>query len=214
MKEMTQREREASSNYLNRDLSWIEFNWRVLEEAQDADTPLLERMKFLSIVSSNLDEFMSVRVAGIKDQIKAGYLKKDFTGYTPAGLFKRVMKRSAKMVAEQYKTYRDISRQLAKEGIMFTDYEDLNLTQRKAMDEYYHEIIFPVLTPMAVDQSRPFPLVHTQALYLAVVLMKEGKTPRVSRILPLFRFRRICLAALRCPSAPTARSMSSSCWKI
>lgn len=177
MKEMTPREREASSNYLNRDLSWIEFNWRVLEEAQDPETPLLERMKFLSIVSSNLDEFMSVRVAGVKDQIKAGYIKKDFTGYTPAGLFKRIMKRSSKMVADQYKTFRDISRQLTKEGIIFTDYEDLNLTQRKAMDEYYHEIIFPVLTPMAVDQSRPFPLVHTQALYLAVVLMKEGDDP-------------------------------------
>jgi polyphosphate kinase len=171
------REREASSNYINRDLSWLEFNWRVLEEAQDAETPLLERAKFLSIVSSNLDEFMSVRVAGIKDQIKAGYIKKDFTGYTPAGLFKRIMKRAAKMVAEQYKSYRDVSRQLAKEGIMFTDYEDLNVSQRKAMDIYFHEIVFPVLTPMAVDQSRPFPLVHTQALYLAVVLMKEGDDP-------------------------------------
>ncbi|WP_282936926.1 RNA degradosome polyphosphate kinase [Paenibacillus sp. RC67] len=199
MKEMTQREREASSNYLNRDLSWIEFNWRVLEEAQDADTPLLERMKFLSIVSSNLDEFMSVRVAGIKDQIKAGYLKKDFTGYTPAGLFKRVMKRSAKMVAEQYKTYRDISRQLAKEGIMFTDYEDLNLTQRKAMDEYYHEIIFPVLTPMAVDQSRPFPLVHTQALYLAVVLMKEGEDPESE---PYFAIVQVPSNLSRCIEVP------------
>lgn len=199
MKEMTQREREASSNYLNRDLSWLEFNWRVLEEAQDADTPLLERMKFLSIVSSNLDEFMSVRVAGVKDQIKAGYLKKDFTGYTPAGLFKRVMKRSAKMVAEQYKTYRDISRQLAKEGIMFTDYEDLNLTQRKAMDEYYHEIIFPVLTPMAVDQSRPFPLVHTQALYLAVVLMKEGEDPESE---PYFAIVQVPSNLSRCIEVP------------
>ncbi|WP_036745485.1 RNA degradosome polyphosphate kinase [Paenibacillus sp. UNC451MF] len=199
MKEMTQREREASSNYLNRDLSWIEFNWRVLEEAQDADTPLLERMKFLSIVSSNLDEFMSVRVAGVKDQIKAGYVKKDFTGYTPAGLFKRVMKRSAKMVAEQYKTYRDISRQLAKEGIMFTDYEDLNLTQRKAMDEYFHEIIFPVLTPMAVDQSRPFPLVHTQALYLAVVLMKEGEDPESE---PYFAIVQVPSNLSRCIEVP------------
>ncbi|MFH5185651.1 polyphosphate kinase 1 [Paenibacillus sp. TAB 01] len=177
MKEMTHREKEASSNYLNRDLSWIEFNWRVLEEAQDPETPLLERMKFLSIVSSNLDEFMSVRVAGIKDQMKAGYTKKDFTGYTPAGLFKRIMRRTAKMVTEQYKTCRDVCRQLAKEGILFTDYEDLNSTQRKAMDAYFHDIIFPVLTPMAVDQSRPFPLVHTQALYLAVVLLKEGDDP-------------------------------------
>lgn len=169
--------REAANHYLNRDLSWVEFNRRVLEEAQDPTTPLLERVKFLSIVSSNLDEFMSVRVAGIKDQIKAGYTKKDFTGYTPAGLLKRIMKRSSKMVAEQYRTYREILRLLGKEGIHFTDYEDLTVTQRKAMDEYYHEIVFPVLTPMAVDQARPFPLVRTQAVYLAVELMKEGDDP-------------------------------------
>ncbi|WP_375790259.1 RNA degradosome polyphosphate kinase [Paenibacillus agricola] len=171
------RDKEASSNYINRDLSWLEFNLRVLEEAQDTEMPLLERAKFLSIVSSNLDEYMSVRVAGIKDQIKAGYIKKDFTGYTPAGLFKRITKRASKMVNEQYKSYRDVSRQLAKEGILFTDYEDLNMSQRKAMDIYFHEIVFPVLTPMAVDQSRPFPLVHTQAVYLAVVLSKETDDP-------------------------------------
>jgi polyphosphate kinase len=171
------RDREASSNYINRDLSWLEFNWRVLEEAQDTEMPLLERAKFLSIVSSNLDEYMSVRVAGIKDQIKAGYIKKDFSGYTPAGLFKRITKRATKMVTEQYKSYRDVSRQLAKEGILFTDYEDLNMNQRKAMDIYFHEIVFPVLTPMAVDQSRPFPLVHSQAVYLAVVLSKETDEP-------------------------------------
>ncbi|MEK8126781.1 polyphosphate kinase 1 [Paenibacillus filicis] len=169
--------KETVNHYLNRDLSWLEFNRRVLEEAQDATTPLLERVKFLSIVSSNLDEFMSVRVAGIIDQIKAGYMKKDFTGYSPAGLFKRVMKRASRMVAEQYKTYREICRALGKEGIYFTEYEDLNVTQRKAMDEYFHDIVFPVLTPMAVDQARPFPLVHTQGVYLAVVLMKEDEDP-------------------------------------
>ncbi|UKS31212.1 RNA degradosome polyphosphate kinase [Paenibacillus sp. HWE-109] len=166
--------KEISTKYLNRDLSWIEFNWRVLEEAQDASTPLLERMKFLAIVSSNLDEFMSVRVAGLKDQIKAGYTKKDFTGYTPAGLIKRIMKRTAKMVTEQYKTYREVTRLLTKEGIVFTEYEDLNTSQKKAMDAYYHDIIFPVLTPMAVDQSRPFPLVHNHSVYLAVLLVREG----------------------------------------
>ncbi|TXK84214.1 RNA degradosome polyphosphate kinase [Paenibacillus sp. N3.4] len=169
--------REISTRYLNRDLSWIEFNWRVLEEAQDPSTPLLERVKFLSIVSSNLDEFMSVRVAGLKDQIKAGYNKKDFTGYTPAGLIKRIMKRTAKMVNEQYKTYREVTRLLTKEGIVFTEYEDLNMTQKKAMDAYYHDIIFPVLTPMAVDQSRPFPLVHNQSVYLAVLLLRDGDEP-------------------------------------
>lgn len=169
--------KEISTKYLNRDLSWIEFNWRVLEEAQDPSTPLLERVKFLAIVSSNLDEFMSVRVAGLKDQIKAGYTKKDFTGYTPAGLIKRIMKRTNKMVSEQYKTYREVTRLLTREGIVFTEYEDLNTTQKKAMDAYYHDIIFPVLTPMAVDQSRPFPLVHNHSVYLAVLLIREGDDP-------------------------------------
>ncbi|MDB5055911.1 MAG: Polyphosphate kinase [Bacilli bacterium] len=167
----------STSNYLNRDLSWIEFNWRVLEEAQYAATPLLERVKFLSIVSTNLDEFMSVRYAGIMDQLKAGYIKKDFTGYMPSGLIKRIMKRTSRMVAEQYKTFREISRQLSKEGILFASYDELTLNQRKQMDTYFHDIIFPVLTPMAVDQSRPFPLVHNQSLYLATLLLKEGDDP-------------------------------------
>lgn len=165
--------KNKGSRYLNRDLSWVEFNRRVLLEAKDPDTPLLERAKFLSIVSSNLDEFMSVRVAGIQDQIRAGYTKTDFTGYTPAGLYKRLITRVSAMVGEQYRTFRDLTRQLAKEHILFLKYEELNSTQRKSMETYYHDIIFPVLTPMAVDQSRPFPLVHTGFVYLAVVLARD-----------------------------------------
>jgi polyphosphate kinase len=194
--------KEMASNYINRDLSWIEFNWRVLEEAQDSSTPLLERVKFLSIVSSNLDEFMSVRVAGLKDQEKAGYTKKDFTGYTPAGLIKRVMKRIVKMVNEQYKTYRDITRQLVKEGIVFAEYEELNANQKKAMDDYYHDIIFPVLTPMAVDQSRPFPLVHNQSVYLAVVLQMEDEDPEPGEE-PYFAIVQVPNNLSRCIPLPT-----------
>ncbi|MFD2671644.1 RNA degradosome polyphosphate kinase [Marinicrinis sediminis] len=159
--------------YINRDLSWMEFNRRVMEEAEDNTTPLLERVKFLSIVSSNLDEFMSVRVAGIIDQIKAGYTKKDFTGYTPFQLYKRVMRRSVKMVSDQYKIYRDLLRQLAKEHIHITQYTDLSINQKKSVDQYFEDIVFPVLTPMAVDQSRPFPLVHSLGLYMAVLLKKD-----------------------------------------
>ncbi|MCH1639361.1 polyphosphate kinase 1 [Paenibacillus timonensis] len=166
--------KKQGPRYLNRDLSWVEFNRRVLQEAKDSGTPLLERAKFLSIVSSNLDEFMSVRVAGIQDQIRAGYTKKDFTGYTPAGLYKRLILRISAMIAEQYRTYRELSRQLAKEGIQFLRYDELNGAQRKSMETYYHDIVFPVLTPMAVDQSRPFPLVHTGFVYLAVVLKRNG----------------------------------------
>lgn len=169
---------KKGSRYLNRDLSWVEFNRRVLMEAKDPGNPLLERAKFLAIVSSNLDEFMSVRVAGIQDQIRAGYTKKDFTGYTPAGLYKRLISRVSAMVAEQYRTFRELSRQLNKEKISFLEYEELNAMQRKSMETYYHDIIFPVLTPMAVDQSRPFPLVHNGFVYLAVVLEREMEEVR------------------------------------
>ncbi|RXZ84655.1 polyphosphate kinase 1 [Paenibacillaceae bacterium] len=163
------------SQYVNRDMSWLEFNRRVLQEAQDTETPLLERLKFLAITSSNLDEFMSVRVAGIQDQLRAGYTKADFTGYTPGGLWKRLLKRTGQMVSEQYRTYREVLRGLAKHGIRFKKISELSEVQRSAMELYFREIVFPVLTPMAVDQSRPFPLLHTKELYLAVLLRRESE---------------------------------------
>lgn len=163
----------ASRKYINRDLSWIEFNRRVLEEAEDPTTPLLERLHFLSIVTSNLDEFVSVRVAGLKDQLKAGYNKPDFTGYTPQGLTKRLAKRIVRMVRDQYKTYRELMRALAKEGVVFVKWPDLNDGQKEELAAYFHQIVYPVLTPMAVDSSRPFPLLHSKELYLAVVLRPD-----------------------------------------
>ncbi|PYE48208.1 polyphosphate kinase 1 [Paenibacillus barcinonensis] len=164
-----------TGNYVNRDLSWVEFNRRVLQEAQDSTTPMLERMRFLGIVASNLDEFVSVRLAETKEKIKAGFTQKDFTGYTPPGLYRRLIKRTGTMVAEQYKTYRELVRLLAKKGVHIQEYVDLNVTQQRAMDQYYHDIIFPVLTPMAIDQSRPFPLVHNKSVYLSVMLQKEDE---------------------------------------
>src|SRR5690606_38433846 len=95
---------KQASAYINRDLSWIEFNRRVLEEAQDIDNPLMERVKFLSIVASNLDEFMSVRIAGVQDQVRAGLTKIDFSGYSPVGLWSRLQKRTKQMVDIQYRT--------------------------------------------------------------------------------------------------------------
>ncbi|WP_027087922.1 polyphosphate kinase 1 [Cohnella panacarvi] len=164
----------GAKKYINRDLSWLEFNRRVLEEAEDASTPLMERLSFLSIVSSNLDEFMSVRVAGLQDQRKAGYIKSDFTGYTPQGLLKRIMKRTTRTVRQQYKVYRDLMRLLSREGIELLSVKDLTTDQRTLMKAHFQEIIYPVLTPMAVDVSRPFPLVHSKEIYLAVVLKPEA----------------------------------------
>ncbi|MFD0673442.1 polyphosphate kinase 1 [Cohnella sp. GCM10027633] len=164
----------GAKKYINRDLSWLEFNRRVLEEAEDPSTPLLERLFFLSIVSSNLDEFMSVRVAGLQDLRKAGYGKTDFTGYTPQGLLKRISKRVVRTVRHQYKVYRELLRLLQREGIELATVADLSEEQKAVLMTHFHEIIYPVLTPMAVDISRPFPLVHSKELYLAVVLRPEG----------------------------------------
>ncbi|MFC5531258.1 polyphosphate kinase 1 [Cohnella yongneupensis] len=165
----------GAQKYINRDLSWLEFNRRVLEEAEDASTPLMERLSFLSIVSSNLDEFMSVRVAGLQEQRKAGYAKTDFTGYTPQGLLKRITKRTFRTVRQQYKVYRELMKLLSREGIELTNVQELDAEQKALIKMHFLEIIYPVLTPMAVDVSRPFPLVHSKELYLAVVLKPEGQ---------------------------------------
>lgn len=165
----------GARKYINRDLSWLEFNRRVLEEAEDQATPLLERLSFLSIVSSNLDEFMSVRVAGLQDQRKAGYTKTDFTGYTPQGLLKRIAKRTLRTVRQQYRVYRELMRLLSREGIELLNFKELTAEQKAELQAHFHDIIYPVLTPMAVDVSRPFPLVHSKEQYLAVVLKPEAQ---------------------------------------
>jgi polyphosphate kinase len=167
---------EIPITYLNRDLSWLEFNRRVLEEAIDKSTPLVERLKFLAIVSSNLDEFMSVRVAGIVDQIRAGFKKPDMTGYLPDQLLVKLSERCYKMVKQQYKTYKELVKLLSKENVHIVRFKDLNATQEKQLAKYFQQVIYPVLTPMAVDQGRPFPLVHTLGTYLSVLLRKHNHT--------------------------------------
>lgn len=199
-----------SKPYINRDLSWIEFNRRVLEEAEDPSTPLLERLRFLSIVSSNLDEFMSVRVAGLKDQLKSGFNKPDFTGYTPHGLIRRVLKRAKLMVRQQYKTYRELLRALSKEGSVIVGWHDLSEEQRKAMPRYFQEIVFPVLTPMAVDSSRPFPLLHSKELYLAVVLRPSSGDERTAeqQFCAIVQVPSILPRTIRVPGRKNARKQT------
>ncbi|WP_128894698.1 polyphosphate kinase 1 [Longirhabdus pacifica] len=163
----------ASSPYINRDLSWIEFNYRVLEEANEDMNPLLERVKFLAIASNNLDEFMSVRVAETIDRMNAGIDKEDFSGLNPFELYEQLMVRSSQMLREMYETYQGLMSELSDQGMtLITDYDHLDKEQQQEVDHYYREIIFPVLTPMAVDQSRPFPLIHSLELYISVLLQK------------------------------------------
>lgn len=160
--------------YNNRELSWLAFNERVLEEAMDEDNPLLERLKFLSIFSSNLDEFFMVRVAGLQDQIKAGFNKpENKSGLTPIQQLDRISDKTHILVDRQYQTFNDLIKNRKKEtSIFFYSMDELSKEQMDWLNDYFEENIFPVLTPMAVDRYRPFPMILNKSLNLAVVLEK------------------------------------------
>ena len=156
----------------NRELSWIKFDQRVLEEARDKTIPLLERLKFLSITSSNLDEFFMVRVASLKDMVHANYKKRDIAGMTASEQLAAINKQTREMVDLQYSTYnRSLLPLLNKEGIyIYSRHEELNDEQKHFVDKYFEENVYPVLTPMAVDASRPFPLIRNKTLNIAALL--------------------------------------------
>ncbi|MFC3884303.1 RNA degradosome polyphosphate kinase [Bacillus songklensis] len=159
------------SNYNNRELSWLAFNQRVLEEAIDERNRLLERFKFLAIFSSNLDEFFMVRVAGLKDQVKAGFNKpENKAGLTPKEQLSYISKKNHTLVNLQYETYNELLPLLEKEGILIVNVQGVNDEQMQFLAQYFNEQIFPVLTPMAVDAYRPFPMLLNKSLNLAIVL--------------------------------------------
>lgn len=169
--------------YTNRELSWLDFNYRVLNEARDKKNPLFERMKFLSITASNLDEFFMIRVASLKDMVNAKYTKPDLSGMTPQEQLKAISDKAHEMVNLQYSTYnRSLIPLLKQEGlVVITRHEDLNEEQGKYVDRYFKENVYPVLTPMAVDSSRPFPLIRNKSLNIgALVLPKETIMPNIS----------------------------------
>lgn len=162
-------------NYVNRELSWLEFNYRVLGEARDRTTPLFERLKFLSITASNLDEFFMVRVASLKDMVHAGYTKPDIAGMTATEQLEAICVKTHELVTEQYKTYnRTLLPLLAQNGVkIITRHENLNKYEASFVDRYFEEVVYPVLTPMAVDSSRPFPLIRNKALNIAALVKKK-----------------------------------------
>ena len=170
--------------YFSRELSWLEFNRRVLAEALDSRTPLLERLKFLAIFSSNLDEFFMVRVAGIKRQIEAQVNKVTSDGRTPQQQLNTIHERLLPMVTEQHQYFEHkIKLELAQNGIHLLSYIDLNQEQRTYLQRYFEEGIFPVLTPLAIDRSHPFPYLSNLSLNLAVVLKNpETKEELFARV--------------------------------
>ncbi len=167
--------------YYNRELSWLAFNNRVLDEAKDRDIPLFERIKFLGITASNLDEFFMVRVASLKDMVNAGYTKKDIAGMTPAEQLEGINRSTHELVGMQYSVYnKSLLPLLAQNGLMVVEsHEELTKKDCAFVDRYFQDNVYPVLTPMAVDSSRPFPLIRNKSLNLgALVSRKEVKGRR------------------------------------
>lgn len=163
--------------YNNRELSWLDFNYRVLDEAFRKDNPILERVKFLAISASNLDEFFMVRVAGIMEQINSNYKKKDPSGLSPKQQLAQINEKTRDFLNKQYQCLKkSIKPTLNQKNIAFLEIKDLNSEQKRYVDTYFNKIIFPVLTPLAVDKSRPFPLLANKSLNLAVRLSKDGET--------------------------------------
>ena len=179
--------------YFNRELSWLEFNYRVLHEAIDERTPLLERLKFIAIFCSNLDEFFMVRVAGLKQQVEAGVTKLTPDGRTPAEQLELFSDRLRPLFTEQHRLFEyKLRNLLIAEGIYLIDYVDLNQEQRTYLHRYFEEHIFPVLTPLAVDPSHPFPHISNLSLNLGV-LVRDPDTDeelfarvKVPQVLPRF----------------------------
>lgn len=161
--------------YENRELSWLKFNNRVLNEARDKSIPLLERIKFVSITSSNLDEFFMVRVASLKDMVHVGYKKRDIAGLTAAEQLSAINAATRELVELQYSTYnRSLLPLLNNKGIHIVDaYENLTEAQEQFVDTYFAENVYPVLTPMAVDASRPFPLIRNKTLNIAALISQK-----------------------------------------
>lgn len=166
-----------SEYYRNRELSWLSFNERVLNEARDKSIPLFERLKFLSITASNLDEFFMIRVASLKDMVHAKYTKKDIAGLTASEQLDVILTATHELVNLQYSTYnRSLIPALKQQGMkVVTEHEKLSKEQKAFVDRYFEEDIYPVLTPMAVDSSRPFPLIRNKSLNIGALISEKGE---------------------------------------
>lgn len=179
----TQIDQNDPQLYINRELSMLEFQRRVLQEAQDESNPLLERVKFLAIVGSNLDEFFMVRVAGLKKQVDAGVVELPADGMTPARQLAEIRKVATQLMTEARECLRDeLMPQLVKSGIYVLDYQALTDRQKESVDQYFEEVVFPVCTPLAFDPGHPFPHISNLSLNLALVIRDQQGRERFGRV--------------------------------
>ena len=176
---------EGPERYYNRELSWLQFNARVLEEASNTQHPLLERLRFLSISASNLDEFYMVRVAGIQGQIINGVTTLSQDGLTPSQQIKRINEFAADLVERKQKCWEVLGKDLQSNGISIVGPDDLSETELAWIKEEFYNHIFPILTPIAVDPAHPFPFILNKGLTLAVLMHHEVKERRQNGLVPI-----------------------------
>ena len=169
----------AADKFINRELSWLAFNERVMEEAENLDHPLLERLRFLTISGSNLDEFYMVRVAGLHGQVEAGIVESSQDGMSPAAQIRAVNARANALMAQQQERWLAFRAELAEAGIAILSAEGLRDDERRWLDGYFIDCLFPVLTPLAIDPAHPFPFIPNLGFSLALELVEKGTRRRV-----------------------------------
>jgi polyphosphate kinase len=185
--------------YFNRELSWLAFNRRVLEQAEDAENPLLERLKHLSFVSSNLDEFFEIRVAGLIQQVEANITRAGMDGLGPKEQLRRVHSVSASLVTDQYKCWHEqIVPELAREGIPFRTRDEISRRELKWLETYFKEQVHPVLTPLAIDPGHPFPQFGNKSLNI-LLWLDDPDTPATERMMAFIPVPRILPRVVRIP---------------
>lgn len=188
--------------YFNRELSWLAFNRRVLEQAQSEEYPLLERLRFLSFVSSNLDEFYEIRVAGLLQQVDSGIHERSMDGFGPREQLRRIHSITASLVKDQYRCWNEqIIPALRQEGILFKNHHELKKTEFDWIQEYYEKHIYPVLTPLAIDPAHPFPQFTNKALYILVHL-ENPSNPEGRRTMAVIPVPRILPRVIQIKTAP------------
>ncbi|MEM9782137.1 MAG: RNA degradosome polyphosphate kinase [Pseudomonadota bacterium] len=175
----------SPERYFNRELSWLAFNWRVLEEAENRNQPLLERLRFLSISGNNLDEFYTVRVAGLRAQVMADVDSRSLDGLTAAQQLTRIDADALALQAEQQRTWRVLSKEMAAEGIHVVSPAELSDEDRSQMERHFLEQVFPILSPLAIDPAHPFPFIPNEGIALALSLRRARDGEPLDALIPI-----------------------------